>query len=69
MKPISVETFLQSVRAREPGIRRSVDLWARITTMPVKPRAPRKPSEIAPDGRPYDESIPPFRMNKVRGNQ
>ncbi len=65
---MTVEEFLAKARAREPDIRRSVDLWARQhETRPMRKRAfVVDEKEIAPDGLPYRM---PYKMVKPRGPQ
>ncbi len=65
---MTIEEFLASVRKREPGIRRSVDLWARQTLMPTEKVRRKYDGTIAPDGRPYAEPFTPFKMLKPRGD-
>ncbi len=69
---MTVEEFLEKYRRLEPGIRRSVDLWARQTAMPVE-KSRRVFAGIAPDGRDWSSGTedykPNFRMTKPRGEQ
>lgn len=67
----TVEEFLETFRRLEPGIRRSVDLWARTTTMPIVEKSRKVFSPIAPDGKDWsagaEEYKPQFKMAKPRG--
>jgi hypothetical protein len=52
---VTVEEFLQAVRALEPSVKQSVAFWCSKQPKGSIRRPPRAESKLAPDGKPYDD--------------